>query len=78
MMWVVVGAGVLFDQSGARLDMAALAKMAAPAWTCLASSAVMICVWLLFITKTTVRTAAFTYAEMLLRACETLDVAAKP
>jgi len=35
-------------------------------------SAVMILAWLLFFTRASLRTAAFTYAEMLLRACDTL------
>jgi hypothetical protein len=38
----------------------------------LVCSTVMLLVWLFFITKASVRTAAFTYAEMLLRACDVL------
>lgn len=35
-------------------------------------STVMIVVWLLFFTKSSARTAAFTYAETLLRACDSM------
>jgi hypothetical protein len=40
--------------------------------SCLTLSAAMVLIWVLFFTRASLRTAAFTYAEMLLRACDTL------
>jgi hypothetical protein len=70
--WALVAAGVLFGSTHKYIDIAALSRMPAPVVSSLILSSVMIVVWLLFFTRTTVRTAAFTYAETLLRACETL------
>lgn len=42
------------------------------AWASLAISLIACAVWLLFVTPRTVRTAAFSYADMLLRACDAL------
>jgi hypothetical protein len=72
LLWALVAADVLFDSTHKYIDIAALSRMPAPALSCLTLSAVMIGVWLSFFTRTSLRTAAFTYAEMLLRACETL------
>ena len=46
--------------------------MPEPATASLIVSVVLIVSWLFFFTKSSVRTAAFTYAETLLRACDTL------
>ena len=72
LLWALVAADVLFGSTQKYIDIAALSQMPAPAVSCLTLSALMIVVWLVFFTRTSLRTAAFTYAEMLLRACETL------
>jgi ABC-type multidrug transport system fused ATPase/permease subunit len=72
LLWALVAADVLVGSTHKYIDIAALSQMPAPAISCLTLSAVMILVWLVFFTRASLRTAAFTYAEMLLRACETL------
>lgn len=42
------------------------------AWVSLAISLLMLAVWIFFLTKRTAKTAAFGYADMLLRACDVL------
>ena len=54
------------------IDWAALARISQPAIASLIVSIIMLLVWLLFFTKSVARTAAFTYAETLLRACDSL------
>lgn len=51
-------------------DAAAITRMPDNATACVIVSAVMVCAWLFFFTKTSVRAAAFAYAEMLLRTCD--------
>lgn len=53
-------------------DAAAFGELPSPATASLIVAAVMFCAWWIFFTKGAVRTAAFTYAEMLLRACDSL------
>lgn len=54
------------------VDVAALAEIPNTAVASLSVAAVMACAWLIFFRKDSVRIAAFTYAEMLLRACDRL------
>ncbi len=63
---------VLLRSSGPPVDLTRLFQLPAPAFVSLIISATMLLVWLFFFTKRTARTAAFTYAEMLLRACDVL------
>jgi len=73
LLWVLVTDGALFGSGHRFFDVAALSRLPEPATASLILSAVMILVWLLFFTKASARTAAFTYAEALLRACDTLQ-----
>jgi hypothetical protein len=70
LFWVLVTQGVFFSPGRPWVDLAALSRMSETATASLVVSAVMIAVWILFFTKTSARTAAFTYAETLLRACD--------
>jgi hypothetical protein len=72
LLWVLVVEGVIFSPNHRFVDIAAFSRMPEPATASLIVSAVMIIAWLLFFTKASARTAAFTYAEMLLRACDSL------
>jgi hypothetical protein len=72
LLWTLVATGVFFGTTPKFIDLAALSRIQAPAVSCLIVSAVMIIAWVLFFTKNSVRTAAFTYADMLLRTCDTL------
>lgn len=70
LLWVLITQGALFSPGRPPVDLTALSRMSEAATTSLGVSAVMIAVWMLFFTRTSVRTAAFTYAETLLRACD--------
>lgn len=70
LFWVLVTQGALFSPGRLWIDLAALSRMSETATASLVVSAVMIAVWMLFFTRSSVRTAAFTYAETLLRACD--------
>jgi hypothetical protein len=72
LLWSLIVATVLFGPTHKYIDVGALPRMPASSFACLTVSAVMILAWLLFFTRASLRTAAFTYAEMLLRACDTL------
>lgn len=72
LLWASVAQGVLFSPGHPVVDLAALSQMPETATAPLIVSAAMIAVWVLFFTKTSARTAAFTYAEILLRACDSL------
>jgi hypothetical protein len=71
-LWVLFRQGVLISPNHGLIDMNALLQMPDPATTSLLVSALMLLIWIFFFTKTTMRTAAFTYAETLLRACDSL------
>jgi hypothetical protein len=71
-IWVLAREGVLFSPVHSHFDLTALGRMQESAVASLAVSAVMIVAWMLFFTKASARTAAFTYAEALLRACDVL------
>lgn len=72
LLWVLATEGVLFSPGHRFIDLTALSRMTEPATASLIVSAVMVVVWTLFFTKASARTAAFTYAETLLRACDSL------
>lgn len=70
--WVLAAEGVIVSPGQGFIDLAALSRMPDSATASLVVSAVMVLAWMLFFTKASARTAAFTYAEMLLRACDIL------
>jgi len=72
LLWVLVVEGVFFSPKHRFIDVKVFSRMPEPATASLIVSVVLIVSWLLFFTKSSVRTAAFTYAETLLRACDTL------
>jgi len=51
----------------------ALLKLPDEAWLSLVASLIAVATWTAFFTKPTVKTAAFTYGETLLRACDVLE-----
>jgi hypothetical protein len=70
LLWVLVVERVFLNPGHRLIDLPALSRIPEPATASLVVSAVMIVVWLLFFTGSSARTAAFTYAETLLRACD--------
>ena len=72
LLWVLAAEGVLFSPSHRFIDLNALSPMPEPATASLIVSAVMVVAWMLVFTKASARTAAFTYAETLLRACDSI------
>jgi hypothetical protein len=72
LLWALVQQHVLFGTTGSLLDLAALGRLSASAIASFAVSGVMLLVWLFFFTKTSLRTSAFSFAESLLRTCDTL------
>ena len=72
LLWVLAVEGVFFSASHSLIDMTAFSRMPEPATASLILSVVMVVTWLVFFTKASTRTAAFTYAETLLRACDSL------
>lgn len=70
LFWVLIVEGVFFSPNHRFADMGAFWRMPEPAIASSVVSAVMVVAWLLFFTKASARTAAFTYAETLLRACD--------
>ena len=72
LLWVLVVEGLFLNPNHRFIDLGALSRMAEPAFASLIVSTLMIVLWLLFFTKASARTAAFTYAETLLRACDSM------
>lgn len=72
LLWVLLAEEVVLNPNGRFIDMAAVSRIPEPALASLIVSAVMVVTWFLFFTKASARTAAFTYAETLLRACDSL------
>lgn len=72
MLWVLAVEGVLFGPNQRFIDLAALSRFPEPATASLIVSVVMVVAWVLFFTRASARTAAFTYAETILRACDLL------
>lgn len=71
-LWVLIVERVLFPPAHRFIDITAFSRMPEAATASLIVSAGMIVVWLFFVTKASARSAAFTYAETLLRACDSL------
>lgn len=71
-VWVLAKEHVLVGPVRPFIDAAALMRLPDTATASLGVSAVVVLVWTFFFTKATVRSIAFTYAEMLLRACDVL------
>lgn len=69
LMWALVSIGAVTPQ-GIRLDI--LVHSSASSLTGIAGCLCAILAWLLFFTERTVRTAAFSYADFLLRSCDSL------
>lgn len=72
LLWTLEREDVLFISTRNLIDVAAFGRVPEPAAASLIVSAVMIVTWMLFFTRANLRTAAFTYAETLLRACDSL------
>ena len=70
LLWVLATEGVLFGARHGFIDLTALSRLPDSAIASLVVSAIMLVAWILFFTKASTRTAAFTYAETLLRACD--------
>src|SRR5207249_9262298 len=73
LVWVLMKEHVLFGAGGQIVDRLALGQLSPAAIASLAVSGVMLLVWIFFFTKTTVRTSAFSFAQTLLRTCDTLQ-----
>lgn len=72
MLWILAKDGVLVSPARHLIDLSAAWQLPEPSAVCLVVSTFMIVVWVFFFTKAGVRTAAFTFAEMLLRTCDIL------
>ena len=72
LLWVLATEGVFLSPGHRFIDLTALPRMPEAATASLIVSAVMLVAWMLFFTKSSARTAAFTYAETLLRGCDSL------
>jgi hypothetical protein len=72
LLWVLTKDHVLFGAGEQIVDWSALGRLSPPAIASLAASGMMLLVWVLFFTKTSLRTCAFSFAETLLRTCDTL------
>jgi hypothetical protein len=73
LVWALVKEHVLFISRGKIVDWPAFGHLSPTAIASLAVSGVMLLVWLFFFTKTSVRGSAFSFAETLLRTCDTLQ-----
>lgn len=72
LVWALARGHVLFSPAGRVFDWAALAKLSPEVIASLTVSSFMLMAWLLFFTKTSLRTSAFSLAQTLLRTCDTL------
>jgi hypothetical protein len=73
LVWALVKERALFSPGGRIIDWAMLAQSSPAASASLAVSGVMLLVWLFFFTRASLRTSAFSFAETLLRTCDTLQ-----
>jgi len=73
LLWALVKEHVLFNAGGKLFDWPVLGQLSPAAIASLSVSGVMLLVWLFFFTKTTLRSSAFSFAETLLRTCDTLQ-----
>jgi len=71
-LWILVKQNVIVCRSRGFVDWFALQQLPETSMACLIVSTFMILIWVFFFTKATVRTASFSFAEMLLRACDIL------
>jgi hypothetical protein len=69
-LWVLLALNVVTARG---IHAEGLLALPASARATIAVSVVLLIVWVLFVTKRTVRTAAFMYADLLLRACDVLN-----
>lgn len=74
-LWALARVHVFFSPGGKVVDLTALAGLSPAAVASLAVSGAMLLAWLFFFTKTSLRTSAFSFAETLLRTCDTLQAA---
>ena len=72
LVWVFVKDHVLFGAGATIVVWSLLGQLSPPAIASLAVSTVMLLVWVFFFTKASLRTSAFSFAETLLRTCDTL------
>ncbi len=72
LLWVLLKEGVLLGSGRPVVDLAAVSHISDAGIAAVTVSMMMLVAWMLFFTKTSARTAAFTYAETLLRACDSL------
>jgi hypothetical protein len=72
LLWVLAKERVLFAAGGRIVDWSVFGQLPPSAIATLAVSGVMLVIWVFFFTKTSLRTSAFSFAEMLLRTCDTL------
>ncbi len=72
LLWVLAKESVISFSTWRIVNVGALWHVPEPATASLIVSGIMAAAWMFFFTKSSVRTAAFTYAEMLLRACDIL------
>jgi len=72
LLWTLAKERVLVGEGGRIVDWSVLSHLSSPAIASLAASGVMLLVWVFFFTKTSLRTSAFSFAEALLRTCDTL------
>lgn len=71
-IWVLIKYNVITQSSDYYLSMNALTELPPTVAISLVISVLMLVVWNCHVTKKGAKTSAFTYAEMLLRACDTL------
>lgn len=73
MFWVLVAGGVIsFAAHLPWWNPGKIATLPLAAWLTLATSGVLLAAWLIFFTRATVRTAAFSYADTLIKSCDQL------
>lgn len=72
LLWVLAKDHVLIGAGRKIVDWSTLEQLSPPDIASLAVSGVMLLVWVAFFTKTSLRTCAFSFAETLLRTCDTL------
>ncbi|MGH9970589.1 MAG: hypothetical protein ACREBG_22755 [Pyrinomonadaceae bacterium] len=72
-LWILVAYGVVNGSASHLLSPGALVKFPVTGVVSVGVSLFMLTMWMTFFTKASVRTAAFTYADTLLRCCEVFD-----
>lgn len=74
MVWVLVSQGALvITATNLSFVSEKLAGLPLGAWLSIGVSGLLLAAWLFFFTRTTVRTAAFAYADMLIKSCNQLQ-----